>query len=40
MNYLFVSVNENPLIADQWIISFLQMDCFHAQINDAILWRN
>ena len=48
MNYLFFSVKENPVIAHQWIISFLQMDCFHALISncfhalisDVILWRN
>ena len=34
MNYLFFSVKENPVITHQWIISFLQMDCFHAFISD------
>ena len=40
MNYLFFSVKENAEIAHQWIIWFLQMDCFHALISDVILWRN
>ena len=33
MNYLFFAVKENPVITH----SFLQMDCFHALINDVIL---
>ena len=41
MNYLFfslsLSVNENPVIAHQWIISVLQKDCFHVLISDVIL---
>lgn len=37
MNYLFFSVKENPVIAHQWIISFLQMDCFHALIGMQII---
>ena len=30
MNYLFFSVKKKPVIAHQCIISFLQIDCFHA----------
>lgn len=37
MNCLFFSVKENPVIAHQWIISFLQIDCFHALIGMQII---
>ena len=37
MNYLFFSVKENAVIAHQWIISFLQIDCFHALIGMQIM---
>ena len=37
--YVFFSVKENPVIAHQWIISLLQMDCFHALISGVIrIW--